>query len=279
MRIERVCLRDFLAVGDQCVEVGGPTLLYGPNGAGKSSLILGVAALLYAISGGALRGLVPDNLALWVRRVAEVGAVEAVVDGRRYRLEIGREVSVWVDEARAVGQPPLGLVKTRVAYVGPCTAAWEGWRFHLCEGADLEVEDPEDAEWLRRVGAVAGVEDVYGGRVKVGGWWIDVQTLAYGYRRALAMLIAARRADVLLVEAFEAGLHYDLAVDLIQVLRETGALVVAESHLMATLKAALIAGWRVYYVDGGVFHPIKDVVDVAKYAERERLAYAAISRT
>ncbi|ABO07716.1 AAA family ATPase [Pyrobaculum calidifontis] len=278
MRIERVCLRDFLAVGGQCVEVGGPTLLYGPNGAGKSSLILGVAALLYAISGGVLRGLVPDNLALWVRRGAEAGAVEAVVDGRRYRLEIGRDTSVWVDNEKQ-GYPPFKLIEARVAYVGPCTAAWESWRFHLCEGADLEVEDPEDAEWLRRVGAVAGVEDVYGGRVKVGGRWIDVQTLAYGYRRALAMLIAARRADVLLVEAFEAGLHYDLAVDLIQVLKETSALVIAESHLMATLKAALDAGWRVYYVDGGVFHPIKDVFDVAKYAERERLAYAAISRT
>jgi len=277
MRIERVCLRDFLAVGGQCVEVGGPTLLYGPNGAGKSSLILGVAALLYAISGGVLRGLVPENLALWVRRGAEAGAVEAVVDGRRYRLEIGREMSVWVD-GEMKGSPSLDLVNVRTAYVGPCTATWGNWRFYLCENADLEVEDPEDAEWLRRVGAVAGVEDVYGNRVKVGGMWIEIQTLAYGYRRALAMLIAARRADVLLVEAFEAGLHYDLAVDLVHVLRETGALVIAESHLMATLKAALDAGWRVYYVDGGVFHPIKDVFDVAKYAEKERLAYAAISR-
>jgi len=277
MLIKKVCLKNILAVRDQCVEIGGPTLLYGPNGAGKSSLILGVAALLYAISGGVLRGLVPENLALWVRRGAEAGAVEAVIDKRRYRLEIGRDTLVWVDDKEPV-HPPSKLIEARVAYVGPCTATWGNWRFYLCENADLEVEDPEDAEWLRRVGAVAGIEDVYGNQVKVEGKWIEIQTLAYGYRRALAMLVAARRAEVLLVEAFEAGPHYDLAVDLIQVLKDAGALIIAESHIMATLKAALDAGWRVYYVDGGVFHPLKDVFDVAKYAERERLAYAAISR-
>jgi len=45
--------------------------------------------------------------------------------------------------------------------------------------------------------------------------WISITSLSYGERRALAMLLAINMADLVILEGFEGGLHFDLAIELL----------------------------------------------------------------
>jgi predicted ATPase len=84
--------------------------------------------------------------------------------------------------------------------------------------------------------------------------------LSFGELRAMLLITAIKavRNDdtVILVDAFEAGLHYDWIVDIVDLLTKIPQPVILESHNAITLKAALTRGWSLYYILEGKSKPI-----------------------
>jgi len=82
------------------------------------------------------------------------------------------------------------------------------------------------------------------------GGWQPLSRLSYGERRRLAIEAALAAADVVLIENFEAGLHVDAVVDLVEQIAESDAAVVLETHSGLVLKAAQQRyGISAYYVE------------------------------
>ena len=142
--------------------------------------------------------------------------------------------------------------------------------------------DSEVAEHVRRYGwavdiGLDGFREVYVDRAKLargGGVWVPVANLAYGVRRALGVVAASFGVDVLVVEAFEAGVHYDAMITLMNYLDEADADVFVETHMALSVAYALKLGWDVYYVEGGVARPVRSVEDYREFARREAEAYS-----
>ncbi|MGC9051662.1 AAA family ATPase [Pyrobaculum sp.] len=82
--------------------------------------------------------------------------------------------------------------------------------------------------------------------------WLEASELSFGELRALLIISAVRMVKdsdtVILIDAFEAGLHYDWIVAAIDILTEIPQPVIIESHMALTLKAALSRGWSMYYI-------------------------------
>lgn len=89
--------------------------------------------------------------------------------------------------------------------------------------------------------------------------WVPITLLSYGGRKALALLLVARMADLVVVEAFEGGLHFDLAVELLDALEDYRKYVLVETHMGILVTAGLKKGWNVYYVSrDGIIKLTKD---------------------
>jgi molybdopterin-guanine dinucleotide biosynthesis protein len=91
--------------------------------------------------------------------------------------------------------------------------------------------------------------------------WIPVVELSYGERKVIAILLVASMADVdvVVIEGFEGGLHFDLAVDLLGTLEDYEKYVLVETHMGILVTSGLKRGWNVYYVSrDGVTRLTKD---------------------
>jgi hypothetical protein len=78
--------------------------------------------------------------------------------------------------------------------------------------------------------------------------WIPIVELSYGERKVIAMLLVASMADVVVVEGFEGGLHFDLAIDLLDTQEDFEKYVLVETHMGVLVTTGLKKGWNVYYV-------------------------------
>ena len=96
---------------------------------------------------------------------------------------------------------------------------------------------------------LADVSYLHAGYARRGGTWIPVELLGYGERRAIALMLAYKYSDLIIVEGFDAGLHADLAVYLLNKLSDKN--VIVETHMGVLLNTALENRWKVYYVYDG----------------------------
>jgi len=86
-------------------------------------------------------------------------------------------------------------------------------------------------------------------KIKIRGAEVPPKFVLYG-PNGLAIEAALAAADVVLIENFEAGLHVDAVVDLIEQMAERDDVVVAaETHSGLVLKAAMRYGVPAYYVE------------------------------
>lgn len=274
MKISEIYVKNILRIDEASVDVkSNKLLLFGPNSAGKSSLIYGLLAALRQLGGGAEWQDFEQYTAPWQDLVKRgEGVVRLTVDGVPYRIhfKVGESPKIYRGD-ELVSAVKLSL---RLSYVGPCSLLSSKLRRDFCTDV-LTIDDPALAEWVREYLYLIGAKDYYYEWIKSGEAWFSVKRLAYGYRRALAIIIAAYNSDVLAVEGFESGLHYDLAIDLVRWLSElSDTFVVLESHGGMSVKAALKSGWDVYYVEGGRFTPIRTEGDFSQVAIREMEAYA-----
>jgi ABC-type Mn2+/Zn2+ transport system ATPase subunit len=135
--------------------------------------------------------------------------------------------------------------------------------------SEVAIADPEVVSRL--------FIDVYYDKFYDGRGWRPLSELSYGERRRLAIEAAlAADADVVLVENFEAGLHVDAVVDLVNQIAESDAVVVLETHSGLTLKAAQRYGVPMFYVEPlARLKPIERLDDSEMFA-RELSAWNAI---
>jgi len=284
---QRIHISNIMAVEDGEVEVErDKLLLFGPNGEGKSSLIYALLRLLYATTGmtsipQAVRAIEADSM---VRRGAKMGVVEA--DAYRLEISAGGEEEVVANGRRYRAPVDLLSVK-RIGYVdvcdahiiqrgGPLSEHEHHWALDLC-GA-VEIRDAEVVEWVRDRLYVLPISNIYIDRVKIAKTWIETSKLSYGYRRTIGVIFATfGEPEILAIEAFDANIHYDLAIELLKMLDELKSFVVVESHTALTVKAALKMGWSVYYVDEGRFVKLGSIEELKRVAEKEAKAYAAVA--
>ncbi|MEL9991496.1 MAG: hypothetical protein QXP98_07090 [Thermoproteus sp.] len=274
MKISEIYVENILRIEKASVSVkSNKLLLFGPNSAGKSSLIYGLLAALRQLGGGIEGQDFEQYTAPWQDLVKRgEGVVRLTVDGVPYRVlfKVGESPKIYRGD-ELVSAVRLSF---RLSYVGPCSLFSPRLKRDFCTDV-ITIDDPALAEWVRKYLYLIGADDYYYEWIKSDDLWFSVRRLAYGYKRALAVIIAAYSADVLAVEGFESGLHYDLAVDLVDWLSElSDTFVVLESHNGMSVTAALKSGWDVYYVEGGKFTPIRTIDDFSKVATREMEAYA-----
>jgi predicted ATPase len=78
--------------------------------------------------------------------------------------------------------------------------------------------------------------------------WLSIDLLSYGEKKTLALLLVAKMAGLVVIEAFEGGLHFDLAIELLDVLEDYRKYVLVETHMGILVTTGLKKGWNVYYV-------------------------------
>ena len=268
-------VRDVMRIEKAELVLDSPRLLlFGPNGGGKSSLIYAIVELLYRAGGGAVgevRNAVLAGREL-IRRGSDTAYMEAETDEGIVKVRI-RDGSAEVSGSINVSS---------ISFVDPCRVivANDAQQLRvdldICRPNDMGVTMPEIAEWVRNHIYLIGFEDFYVDKVKHSGTWISVRDLAYGYRRVLGMLVATYgEPDIVIVEGFEAGMHYDTVIDLLDLLTSLRSLIILESHVALSVKAALNRGWTTYYVRDGEFIRIRSMEDLRRVADREARAYAS----
>lgn len=275
-KINKIIVRNFRRIREAEVSLSrGKLLLIGPHNGGKSSFIYAFLTLVHQLTTHEntikfLQDFIDP--AGEIRHGSDSAVIEVEAD-RRYTLTITQQEAKLDTDGRDISD----VAEIKISYVGACNV--RHWRYEdeydICH-EHLEVEDPEIAEHIRSAlqqffyGA-----DFYYDNVKLHGAWYPFSKLAYGYKRLLGILFASYGPpDVLVVEAFEAGIHYDLARDLIDYLDRVNSFVIVESHVMLSAIRAIELSWDVYYVDEGEFTPLTSKEALKKAAEREASAYA-----
>jgi len=114
----------------------------------------------------------------------------------------------------------------------------------------------ESIRWL------TGVRYLHGGYALKGDKWIPVELLSYGERKTLALLLASKYSDLIVVEGFEGGFHIDLALDLLSKLEDK--IVVVETHMGVVVGKGFERNWNIYYVENGIADRISGPDDLLK---------------
>ena len=258
----------------------GINILYGPNAGGKSTVIHALLSMM-GIRDNELAG----RLSLSGEAEITVSSNSAYVKFSRGKYSCrSREEGEVVEVDEVVASLQELKLKTCLQEfwenVGVRTVGYmcgDTLKVYNVAGSELEVrvEDGsrrssirlslkiwEQQEWeeltslpqvfdgvLEDINDVAGVSYLHAGYARRGGTWIPVELLGYGERRAIALMLAAKYSDLIIVEGFEAGLHADLAVYLLNKLSEKS--IIVETHMGVLLSNALENRWKVYYVYDG----------------------------
>ena len=263
-------VRNFRVVKSARVAIEpGINILYGPNAGGKSTIIHALLSLM-DIRGSDLAG----RLSLSGEAEIAVSRNSAYVKFSRGKYsckssEGGGVVEGSVDEVSSclrefwenVGVRTVGymwgdtLIVNSVAGSKVMVEAggrsvelslnvWDlrGWKKlsslpQVFNGIIEDVRDLTDVSYL------------HSGYARRRGTWIPVELLGYGERKAIALMLAAKYSDLIIVEGFEAGLHTDLAVYLLNKLSDKN--VIVETHMGVLLNTALENRWKAYYVHNG----------------------------
>jgi hypothetical protein len=114
----------------------------------------------------------------------------------------------------------------------------------------------------RSISWLTDIKYLHGGYALKGDEWIPVELLGYGERKTLALLLASKYSDLIVVEGFEGGLHIDLALDLLSQLEDK--IVVAETHMGVVVGKGFERKWNIYYVEKGVANRVSSLNDLLK---------------
>jgi len=261
------------------------TVLYGPNSSGKTATM----EVLYAALTGRVERLEPIAVRENFEAVITVNDRKYGVarKGREFVVyENGRILEITDDVAKAfdilhrklAGEP---LVPKTTAWIDSCSAELPATSIEICRferpgrpAMSFERLKPDELVKLEDFGGgILSSSYLYYSQdswwVKKDDAWIPVHNLAYGYRRVLAVLAALITADAVFIEAFEAGFHADLALELLRLINKwfKDKVVVIETHHGVAVTTAVKMGWRGYYLENGKV--VKELVKTADLSEAD----------
>jgi hypothetical protein len=114
----------------------------------------------------------------------------------------------------------------------------------------------ESVRWL------TGIRYLHGGYALKDDKWIPAELLSYGERKTLALLLASKYSDLIVVEGFEGGFHIDLALDLLSQLEDK--IVIVETHMGVVIGKGFERNWNIYYVENGIANRVSNLNDLLK---------------
>ncbi|HDJ89094.1 MAG TPA: ATP-binding protein [Thermoprotei archaeon] len=278
----------------------GKTILYGPNAAGKTAIM---EAIAYILSPTANR--IGDKELITINGIHEDFEIKIKLANGEIALEYKHpffEVRSFLkteyehipseyegksidDEGmtsyikRLLGISGAGL-KGKIAWIDSSILYISGLKSYDYLKYHQELQLPIISSALEIVERIE--EDIYQilpiSRIFTDGYdiyvkheeygkWISFQNLSYGERKAIAIIFAANLADAIFIEAFEAGLHADLIVDLINYLSKYDKIIIIESHLGLVVAQGVARKWMAYYLEDG--RTLKEIKELNQLRDAE----------
>jgi hypothetical protein len=292
-------IRNFRVVREADIEVKrGINILYGPNAGGKSTAIYALLATM-GIGGGILeRKLALDgavevthegNYVKYVRLDEREGRYSCKAKGmeKPYERKVDTIQELHIEDIDGVQcylkfWEEVGVRRVGYMFGDKIIVYNVGGRgsFSTINVAKETVTLKLDDIWREEVWAqftskphfykelyvsirwLIGVRYLHGGYALKGDKWIPVELLSYGERKTLALLLASKYSDLIVVEGFEGGFHIDLALDLLSQLEDK--IVIVETHMGVVVGKGFERKWNIYYVENGVANRISSLSDLLK---------------
>jgi energy-coupling factor transporter ATP-binding protein EcfA2 len=240
------------------------TILYGRNAQGKSTIIK--TLLLLLVKNEAYRRLLVPEVEddqFWLQNILSEKVELCMGDRCVDRPGLLDDVKA----ARIVGDELYIIARTREDEI-------LANRLNVQNTDNLEamLSEPEVVEALEEFFEwLEPPVELYRGFFKeLTSSWLKIIHLAYGYRRALMILYALAKCDIVAIEGFESGLHIDLMKLILQHINEKyrdKKVVVIETHSGLPVTYGLATGWTVYYVTRSNIVKLKSYRDLIEKAE------------
>jgi hypothetical protein len=295
----------------------GINILYGPNGAGKSSIIYALLSQTGIQDGKELdlESKLKPFPQTTIRVIQEDSRLRLEYDNGEYKcsyVEDDKVKSVSSESILGVGQcyrrfwHTLGvyritwiagdivrmfdvfgslssiLLKYYEDVINMNVNLWDrdGW-FNLTQVPLMDFGGRLPRNLLNDIASLTDVSYMHRGHalkpLNGGEVWVPITSLSYGERKTILLLLAAYYSDMVVVEGFEGGLHFDLAVNLLDTLEDYNKYVIAETHMGILIPVGLKRGWNIYYVsDGEAVKVTKENIFEIELFRRELETYKTI---
>jgi len=259
----------------------GINILYGPNASGKSTIIHALLATMGIVDSDLLGRL---RLSGDAEVTVSTGSAYVKFSGEKYSCrsrEEGGVIEGSFDEVRSCLQEFWESAGVRtVGYMwGDNLKVYNvaGSKVMVEGGRSIELNVWDLKRWkkltmlpqvfdgvLEDIRDLTDVSYLHAGYARRKGTWTPIELLGYGERRAIALMLASKYSDLIIVEGFEAGLHADLAVYLLNKLSDKN--VIVETHMGVLLSNALENKWKAYYVYEGKAEEVtrENILSLAK---------------
>ncbi len=267
----KLVIEKFRILKDLEIPFGQHNVLYGVNNGGKSTIIHALINLFF----GPLEG---EELELeYIRSGVEEASIELkfnATSGTKQenviRLEKGYGYIITYEGKRVKGphHSVRHIIEELLRTLGVKTIAYiAGDKLYFIPKRDtLNIWDVNEwrtivtTEFIDKMESISSfleeyfdyyIEAIHPDKFKVDGKWIVPTAIPYGFRRAIAVMYATLRSDIVLIEGFENSLHIDLIKELMEWLNENAKLLIIETHSGLVLQKALSLNWIVHYIDKG----------------------------